>query len=112
MTNTHVENWRPYFDEEEAQLIIGKHLLVGVTYRNHLDEITRIEQFHGKIVRASLEEGIIVRLNESDEERWVPPDLSRLEKAAPGNYRLKESGEVVTAPDFLSTWTVYPPEQH
>ena len=101
-------NWEPYFDEEEAQFLIGKHLLVGVTHRNHSDEITGYEQFHGEIVRASQAEGIIIRLNGSVEERWVPPDLSRLEEAAPGNYRLKKTGEVVVDPDLLSTWTVYP----
>jgi hypothetical protein len=104
------EHWEPYFDDEEAKTIIGKRLLVGVTHRSHDDEITRIEQFHGEIVRASREEGIILRLSGSGEERWVPPDLSRLEAAAPGSYRLKGSGEVVVDPDLLSTWTVYPPK--
>ena len=110
MTAYTSEHWEPYFDDEEAKAIIGKHVLVGVTHRNHADEVTGIEQFHGRIVRASREDGIIVCLIDSDEERWVPPDLSRLEPAAPGKYRLKASGEVVVDPDFLSTWTVYPPK--
>lgn len=110
MTEYTSEHWEPYFDEEEAKAIIGKHLLVGVTHRNHNDEVTSLEQFHGEIIRASQEEGIIIRLSGSDKERWVPPDLSRLESATPGNYRLKDSGEVVVDPDLLSTWTVYPPK--
>jgi hypothetical protein len=110
MTECTSEHWEPYFDEEEAKAIIGKRLLVGVTHRNHNEEITGIEQFHGEVIRASREEGIILRLNGSGEERWVPPDLSRLEPAAPGNYKLKRTGEVVANPDFLSTWTVYPPK--
>lgn len=100
----------PYFDEEEAKALIGKHLLVGVTYRDRNEEVTGVEQFHGEIVRASREEGIILRSGGSGEERMVPPDLSSLEPAPPGRYRLKGSGEVVVDPDFLSTWTVYPPE--
>ena len=104
-------HWEPYFDEEEAKAIIGKHLLVGVTRRNRNEEVTGVEQFHGEIIRASREEGIILRLSGSGEERWVPPDLSRLEQADPGEYRLKSTGEVVVNPDFLSTWTVYPPER-
>ena len=111
MTEYTSEHWEPYFDEEKAKAIIGKHLLVGVTHRNHRDEVTGIEQFHGEIIRASREGGIILRISGTGEERWVPPDLSRLETAAPGNYRLKGSGEVVVDPDFLSTWAVYPPEQ-
>ncbi|WP_234086326.1 hypothetical protein [Azonexus sp. R2A61] len=111
MTEYTSEHWEPYFDEEEAKAVIGKHLLVGVTHRNHSEEVTGLEQFHGEIIRASREEGIILRLSGSDKERWVPPDLSRLEPATPGNYRLKDSGEVVVDPDLLSTWTVYPPKQ-
>lgn len=110
MTKSASEHWEPYFDDEEARAIIGKRLLVGVTHRNHADEIMSIEQFHGEIIRASRKEGIIIRLDDSGKERWVPPDLSRLESAEPGNYRLKGSGEVVVNPDFLSTWTVYPPD--
>jgi hypothetical protein len=109
MTKYTSEHWEPYFDEEEAKAIIGKRLLVGVTHRNRNEEVTGIEQFHGEIIRASREEGIILRLSGSGEERWVPPDLSRLEPANPGNYKLKASGEVVVDPDFLSSWTVYPP---
>lgn len=110
MTEYTSDHWEPHFDEEEAKAIIGKHLLVGVTHRNHSDEVTGLEQFHGEIIRASREEGIILRLSGSDKERWVPPDLSRLEPAGPGNYRLKDSGEVVVDPDLLTTWTVYPPK--
>jgi hypothetical protein len=107
-----MDEWQPYFDDEEAEILIGKHLLVGVTHRNHADEITDVEQFHGEIVRATREEGIVLRLAASGEERRLPPDLSRLEQAAPGNYRLKASGEVVENPDFVSTWTVYPSKEH
>lgn len=110
MTEHTSRHWEPYFDDEEAKAIVGKHLLVGITHRNGNEEITSIEQFHGKICRASREEGIIILLSGSDEERWVPPDLSRLERAAPGNYKLKSTGEVVVNPDYLSTWIVYPPE--
>ena len=110
MTERASEHWEPYFDNDEAQGYIGKHILVGVTHRNHQDEITGIEQFHGEIIRASREEGIIIRLNGSTEERWVPPDLTRLEPAPPGHYRLKATDEIVVDPDFLSSWTVYPPQ--
>lgn len=78
MTKPTSKHWEPYFDAEEAKAIIGKHLLVGVTHRNQADEITGIEQFHGEIIRASREQGIIVRLSGSDKERWVPPTFPAL----------------------------------
>ena len=112
MANSNSTDWKPHFDEEEAQAVIGKHLLVGVTHRDHNDVITGYEQFHGDILRATQKGGIIIRLSGSDEERWLPPDLSRLEKAALGKYRLKSTGEEVVDPDFLSTWTIYPPKKN
>ena len=101
--------WQPYYDESEAQSLIGKRVLVGLTYRNQAEEVLRVEQFHGKVIRVSKSEGIIVLLGTSNEERWLPPDLSRLEVASPGEYRLRSTGEVVVDPDYLATWTVYPP---
>lgn len=102
------QDWQPYYDESEAQSLIGKRVLVGLTYRSHADEVLRLEQFHGQVVRVSESEGIIVLLGGSNEERWLPPDLSRLEVASPGEYRLKSTGEVVVDPDYLATWTIYP----
>jgi hypothetical protein len=84
---------------EEAKTFIGKHILVGV---GHADG-TR-EQFHGIIDRISSEEGIVVKLNGSDKERTLPPDVSKLQMARPGQYTLKGSSEVVNDPDFLAKW--------
>jgi hypothetical protein len=109
MTHFPSGQWEPRFDDEEAKAIIGKHLLVGITHCDHQGEVVGVEQFHGEIIRASRGEGIVIRLGGSAAEWFMPPDLSRLEPAAPGHYRLKGSGEVVIDPDFLSTWTVYPP---
>lgn len=39
------------------------------------------------------------------EDRWVPPDVSADEPAQPGEYRLRESGQVIESPDYLATWT-------
>lgn len=103
------DQWPPVFDEEKARTLIGLHLLVGITRLDHDDTVIRQEQFHGEIVRASAAEGVILRLHNSGEERGLPPDLSVIEQAEPGTYRLKESGEVVVDPDLLATWTVYPP---
>jgi hypothetical protein len=98
----------PGFDEDLARRILGKRVLVGVSYLEPgSDRVLRLEQFHGVVARASREEGVILRLNDGT-ERWLPPDLSRLEPASPGSYRLKGTGEAVVDPDYLSTWNVYP----
>lgn len=110
MTETTSNDWGPNFDDEKAQAVIGKHVLVDVTYRSRSEKVLEQKQFHGEIISASRFDGIILRLSGSNEERRLPPDLSRLQPANPGQYALKGSDEVVVDPDFLSSWTVYPPE--
>jgi hypothetical protein len=95
------------FSDEEVRNLIGKRVLVGVTHRTMEAEVVWLEQFHGVVDRVNRSEGVILRLPEG-EERTIPPDLSRLEPAAPGEYRLKTTGEVITDPDFTTMWTVYP----
>jgi hypothetical protein len=95
------------FTEEQVQKVLGKTVLVGVTHRTLNDEVASLEQFHGKVLRVSRNEGMILQLP-TGAERTIPPDLSRLEVASPGNYRLKVTGEVVVDPDFTAMWTIYP----
>jgi hypothetical protein len=107
MTST---NSKPSLDSTSAQVasVIGKHLLVGLTHRGLDDQVASIEQFHGIIDRVNLQEGLVVKLYGTGEERSLPLDLSGLEKADPGQYRLKTTGEVVANPDFTLMWTIYP----
>lgn len=103
-------SWKPKtdFTEEEAKTFIGKHALVGITHRSLEDKVVSLEQFHGTIVRLSPREGLVIKLNNSNEERIIPPDISRLEMARPGHYTLKKTGEVVIDPDYTVMWTQYP----
>jgi hypothetical protein len=96
------------FTPEQVASVIGKHLLVGLTHCSLDDQVVSIEQFHGIIDRVNLQEGLVLKLYGTGEERSLPPDLSRLEKADPGQYRLKATGEVVADPDFTLMWTIYP----
>jgi hypothetical protein len=95
------------FSDEDARNVIGRRVLVGVTHRTMEDEVASLEQFHGIVDRVSRSEGLVLRLPGGG-ERTIPPDLSRLEPAAPGDYRLKTTGEIVVDPDFTAMWTVYP----
>lgn len=96
------------FSEDEARVFIGKHVLVGITRCNEEGTAVSQEQFHGVIDRISLEEGIVIKLKDSEEERTLPPDVSRMQRAAAGEYRLRSTGEVVKDPDYITTWTIYP----
>ena len=48
----------------------------------------------------------MIQLWGSDETYTLPPDLRNYEPAAPGEYRLRSTGEVVADPDFISNWTI------
>ena len=95
------------FTAEQVYAVLGKRVLIGVTHRTLDDEVASLEEFHGVVVRVNLDEGLVLKLS-TGSERTIPPDLSRLEPAFPGEYRLKSTGEVVVDPDFTAMWTVYP----
>ena len=98
------------WDEEFARGLLGKTLLVGLTYRN--SDGDRVEQLHGEVVAVDARRGIELRLageREGDVFR-LPPDLRGISVAAPGAYRLRTTGETVENPDFTATFDIHPPK--
>ena len=98
-------------DEGFAAELIGTHVLVGLTDVDHAGNVIEKRQFHGKVVRASAEKGVIL-VDGNGEEHWVPLQRDAFTPAEPGHYRLRSTGEVVVDPTWLATWTVYPPDRH
>jgi len=99
------------FDEAFAAQLMGTHVLVGITHFNLAGDFESREQFHGRVVRASRGEGVTL-VDGNGGEHWLPPHRDSYVPADPGEYRLRSTGEVVTDPDYLCTWDVYPPERH
>jgi hypothetical protein len=87
--------------------LVGKHVLVGLTYLDNDGSLIEQKQRHGVIVSAD-DEGVCVRVAESEEELWLPPDLESFQEADEGDYRLRETGEVVSDPDLLVSYTITP----
>jgi hypothetical protein len=87
--------------------IIGKHVLVGMTYVDGDGTLIEQRQKHGVVVSAD-DEAVYIRLAGSGEEFWLPPDLASFQEAEEGEYRLRETGEVVVDPDFVASWTIHP----
>ena len=96
------------FDEVAAQQLIGKRVVVGVTYTDESGRPIEQRQFHGRVVRANAGEGIVLA-RPSGEEVRLPPLLKALQMASPGEYRLRSTGEVVVDPDYTCTWSVTRP---
>lgn len=84
--------------------LIGKTLLVGLTFLDTDEAVIEQYQTFGTIVSVSAASIVIER---SDSRLFsLPPDLDNLQPASAGEYRLKISGEVVVDPDFTSTWEI------
>jgi hypothetical protein len=98
-------------DEDFAAELIGTHLLVGITHVDHGGKMVSQEQLHGQVIRASLAEGVVL-IDSAGEEHWVPLDREAFRPADPGTYTLRSTGEVLVDPEWLSTWTVWPPDHH
>lgn len=102
----------PPFDAALAESLLGKHVLVGITYVDQADHPTGTRQLHGHIVRIDPREGVVILVYGTSEEFALPPDFGAFQVASPGEYRLRSTGEVVRDPDFTCTWTLKPPVRH
>lgn len=85
--------------------LLGKTLLVGLTYYTADNELISQTQYWGTVVESN-KNRIMVKLKDG-EIVGLPPDLSSTKVATPGEYRLRSTGEIVVNPDYLTTWNIY-----
>ena len=104
---TGIVSGRPAWDDQHADRLVGSTVLVGLT-RIHPDGIQSQEQMFGVIRSANSREGFEVLLSgtRAGETYWLPPDPLKLIRAPSGEYRLRSTGEMVTDPDFTTSWIV------
>ncbi len=91
-------------DELSFQDLLGKTILVGLSYRNKNGEIVEREQYWGTVIESSEKQILIKRKN--GELSSLPPDLRSTTRAPEGEYRLHSTGEIVVDPNFTSVWVV------
>ncbi|MGE0139342.1 MAG: hypothetical protein AB7R77_16120 [Ilumatobacteraceae bacterium] len=83
--------------------LISRTVLVGITYVDGHGTTVDQVQFAG-IVRSV---DPLVAIDTGDDELFtLPPEPEAFDVAAPGEYRLHTTGEVVVNPDFTTSWTV------
>jgi hypothetical protein len=102
---------RPHWDEEFSVALIGSRVLVGVTHVAS-DGSCRQEQMFGIVACVDRENGVTLVLEgtRSGERFVLPPHLESFHPAAPGEYRLRSTGEFVVDPEYTSSWTVQAPK--
>ncbi|MDZ7615442.1 MAG: hypothetical protein U1E05_00470 [Patescibacteria group bacterium] len=96
---------RPELDEAKAPQFIGKSVLIGVAYRDNEGNLIDQREWFGTILTYSNKYGIRVRIRNSKDTCVLPPDPEGLQKAKPGIYRLRSTGEEVTNPDYTAVLT-------
>jgi hypothetical protein len=103
-------NGRPYFDEDQANSYIGKYVLIGLSYEDEKGnpQPEKQTELHGRIESADATDGFRVRLEgkRAGETYWLPPDLRAFKEGRPGEYRLRNTGEVMKDPDLIAEWIV------
>lgn len=87
----------------DVEEYLGKVVLVGASWVDARDQVVRQREFYGVI--ESVEEGKSINLRLPDGELFeLPPYISALQPAEPGEYRLQTTREAVNDPDFLVVW--------
>jgi hypothetical protein len=100
----------PPWDDTLGSVLIGKTVLIGLTYLDPEGE--RLEQKHGTIVAVDGHNGVEIRLEgaETGSLFYLPPHLDAFHPASPGEYRLAATGDVVVDPDCVTTWVINLPD--
>ena len=105
---------RPQWDAERGRALVGKYVLIGLTFVDQDENVVSQAQRHGRILEANADRGVTVEFVARgfpwDGELYrLPPDLRAFADAPPGEYTLRSTGEVVVDPDITATWTIKNP---
>jgi hypothetical protein len=99
------------WDQKRADWLLGKYVLVGVTYTEADDTVIMHAQYHGRIVSVDRKTGIKIACEGvwAGQSMGLPPALNSFRPTELPQYRLNSTGEVVTNADVMTTWTVAGP---
>ncbi|MGE0026549.1 MAG: HEAT repeat domain-containing protein [Thermoleophilia bacterium] len=95
----------PGFDRRLARWLMGKTVLVGLTYVSAVGDPLGRRQLHGVVTRCD-ERLVALAVPGRDEEFTLPPDTRAFRYAPAGRYRMRDTGLVVEDPDAECAWTV------
>jgi hypothetical protein len=101
----------PAVDLDDPSTLIGRTLLVGITYLGSDGAVAGQIQRFGTITEVGTVPGSrLVIAREGQPDFAVPFDPAALKVAPLGTYRLRETGEAVVNPELLGEWTVTRPK--
>src|SRR5262249_30998315 len=97
------------WDAAKAAELLGSLVLVGITRQKPDGEVIEQLQTYGIVAAVDETKGISI---EAHGEQWrgqtfvLPPSPRIFERARPGEYKLRSTGEVVVDPDYTTSWTI------
>ena len=99
---------REVWDSNLAQRLLGKVVLVGLTYLSADGAVSEQRQFFGTTMSADPRKGILLTLSgaRAGEQFNLPPDTRGINAAVPGEYRLRATGDVVVNPDYTALFSI------
>jgi hypothetical protein len=92
---------------QQLRELVGRRLLVGITYLDGAGLATGTQQFCGRVLEVA-DGVVVVERPDSAQPAVLPADAAAYQPAAAGGYRLSGTGEIVVDPDFVTTWRVGP----
>jgi hypothetical protein len=105
MTDEHFDTDVPaHWDAALAESLIGKTLLMNLTFLDDDGEVVERQQFFGIVIDATEAEGIALDLlGEHDGDTYMlPPQTSAIAAAEPGVTTLEGD-----KPDFVASWIIH-----
>ena len=93
-----------HWDAAFAETLLGKTLLMNLTFLDDDGELVERQQFFGVVIDATEDEGIVLDLlGEHDGDVYtLPPQTSAIQAAEPGVTTL--AGD---KPDFVANWIIH-----
>jgi len=102
---------KPEWNQDDADFLIGKYVLVGITRVAADGTVTSQEQLHGRVTKAEQNVGITIACEgtRAGETFVLPPYPKSFHLAGPGRYTLRSTSEVIEDPDMTTSWTITAP---
>ena len=90
--------------------LVGKTVLIGITRYEANGDLIGHEQMFGTIKDINART-IEIELD-NGKSYSLPPDTRPFHIADKGEYKLRSTGQVVTDPDYICTYSVTKPQKH
>jgi hypothetical protein len=83
----------------------GKTFLIGLTFTDREGKIIEQYQTHGTVSKLTVD-GFFKIIREDKSVFTIPYDKETIKAAKEGEYREKNTGEIIKNPDYIMTWEI------